>query len=70
MPTNLETSLEQLKAERKPLAELFDKSPQQLSLAIRIKEIDDQIAECTQAIRKAAQREAGAEIRSKPAKSR
>jgi hypothetical protein len=54
MPTSLETSLERLKAERKPLADLFDTNPQRLNLAIRIKSIDDQIAECTQAIRSAA----------------
>jgi len=55
MLTNLETSLEQLRAERKPLAALFEKNPQRLLLAIRIKNIDDQIAECSQAIRRAAQ---------------
>jgi len=30
MPTNLETSLEKLRAERKPLADLFDKNPKRL----------------------------------------
>jgi hypothetical protein len=69
MPTSLETSLEQLKAERKPLADLFNKHPQRLHLAIRIKSIDDQIAKCTEVIRSAAQRGADAESRLKRAKS-
>ena len=69
MPTNFETSVEELKAERKPLADLFDKNPQRLHLAIRIKSIDDQIAECTQAIRSAAQQRDGAKS-FKPAKLR
>jgi len=54
--TNLETRLEQLRAERKPLADLFDKNPQQLRLAIRIKSIDDGIAECTHAARSSTDR--------------
>jgi hypothetical protein len=69
MSTSLETSLEQLKAERKPLADLFNENPQRLHLAIRIKSIDDQIAECTQAIRSAPRRGAASESRVKPAKS-
>jgi hypothetical protein len=52
MPTTLETSLEELKAERRPLADEFDKNPQRLHLAIMIKSIDDQIAQCHQAIRR------------------
>ena len=70
MPTNLETRLEQLKAERTPLSDLFDKNPERLHLAIKIKDIDDQIAECAQAIRSAARLEAGAARRFKPANSR
>jgi hypothetical protein len=53
MPTTLETSLEELKAKRRPLADQFDENPQQLHLAIIIKSIDDQIDECNQAIRRA-----------------
>jgi hypothetical protein len=52
MPTTLETSLEELKAKRRPLADQFDKNPQRLHLAIIIKSIDDQIDECNQAIRR------------------
>jgi hypothetical protein len=36
MPTTLETSLEELKAERRPLADEFDKNPQRLHLAITV----------------------------------
>ena len=53
MPTTLETSLEELKAERRPLADEFDKNPQRLHLASIIKSIDDQIDQCNQAIRRA-----------------
>ena len=70
MPTNLETRLEQLKAERKPLSDLFDKNPERLHLAITIKGIDDQIAECARAIRSAARLGAGTERRFKTARSR
>jgi hypothetical protein len=69
VPSTSEMSLEKLRAERKSLADLFNKNPQQLHLAIRIKGIDDQIAECTQAIRNAGQRGEGSESRFKPAKS-
>jgi hypothetical protein len=54
MATTLETSLEELKAERRPLADEFDKNPQRLHLAIKIKSIDDQIDECNHAIRRAS----------------
>lgn len=70
MATNLKTSLEQLKAERKPLADLFSENPQRLHLAIRIKGIDDQIAEYTQTIRSAAQRGTDVKSRFKHAESR
>jgi hypothetical protein len=50
MPTTLETSLEELKAKRRPLADQFEKNPQRLHLAIIIKSIDDQIDQCNQAI--------------------
>ncbi len=68
MPSALETSLEELKAERRPLVEEFNQNPQRLHLAIQIKSIDDQIADCTQAIRSASQREADSRRRSKSAK--
>jgi hypothetical protein len=70
MPATLETSLEELKAERKPLVELFNKNPQRLHLAIKIKGIDDQIAECTEAIRSASQDRAGSRSRFKAEKPR
>jgi hypothetical protein len=70
MPTDLETNLEQLKAERKSLADLFNENPQRLQLAIRIKSIDDQIAESTQAVRSPAQPRADAGNHFKSAKSR
>lgn len=51
------TSDEQMKKnlvmQRKPLAERFEKNPQQLHLALEIKAIDDRIAECDQSIRQA-----------------
>lgn len=51
MPTSLETNAEELKAERQSLADEFNKNPQRLHLAIKIKRIDDQIAERRQAMR-------------------
>jgi hypothetical protein len=70
MPTDLEKNLEQLKTERKSLADLFNQNPQRLHLAIRIKSIDDQIAENAQALRSVAPPRAYAESRFKRAKSR
>ena len=69
MPTSLETSLEELKAERKPLVDMFNKNPQRLHLAIRIKGIDDQIADFTQAIRSASRQGANSPRRLKIEKS-
>jgi hypothetical protein len=51
MRTDSETSVEELKAKRKPLADEFEGNPQRLHLAIKIKEIDDQIAEHSKVIR-------------------
>jgi len=55
MPTESETSVEELRAKRKPLAEEFEGHPQRLHLAIKIKEIDDRIAEYSQEIRRERQ---------------
>ncbi len=51
MRSDSETSVEVLKAKRKPLADEFEGNPQRLHLAIKIKEIDDQIAEHSKVIR-------------------
>jgi hypothetical protein len=40
-----------LMAQRRPLAEQFEKNPHHLHLALEIKAIDDKIAECDQIIR-------------------
>ena len=40
----------ELKARRKPLFEWFEKNPNDTSLVLEIKIVDDQIAECTQQI--------------------
>ena len=39
-----------LRARRKPLFERYEKNPNDRRLALEIKEIDDQIAECNQQI--------------------
>ena len=39
---------EDLKSKRTPLFEKYKKSPDDLLLALKIKEIDDEIAECTE----------------------
>jgi len=39
---------EELKAKRNPLFKRYLKSPEDTHLALEIKEIDDQIAECTE----------------------
>ena len=41
---------EGLRARRKPLFERYEKNPNDRRLALEIKEIDDQIAECNQQI--------------------
>ena len=40
----------ELKAMRKPLFERYEKNPNNTSLVLEIKIVDDQIAECTQQI--------------------
>ena len=55
MSTDSETSVAELKAKRKPLADEFEGNPQRLHLAIKIKEIDDQIAEHSKVIRQERQ---------------
>ena len=42
-----EATLEELTSRRKPLSKQFEDHPQRLHLAIEIKIIDDQVAECT-----------------------
>jgi hypothetical protein len=45
-----EKKLQLLRAEREPLFQQFADNPSQIALAIEIKIIDDQIAECNQDI--------------------
>ena len=45
-----EKTLQVLRAEREPLFQQFTDNPSQIYLAIEIKLIDDQIAECNQDI--------------------
>jgi hypothetical protein len=47
---SLKTRVEQLAGKRKPLAAQFEKSPSDTHLALELKIIDDQIAECNQRI--------------------
>ncbi len=47
---SLRTRVEQLTGRRKPLSEKFEKSPSDTHLALELKIIDDQIAECNQRI--------------------
>ena len=47
-----EKKLQVLRAEREPLFQQFADNPSQIYLAIEIKLIDDQIAECNQDIQK------------------
>jgi hypothetical protein len=46
-----EKKLEELKARREPLARQLEKNPSRIHLALEIKAIDDQIAECTRLIK-------------------
>jgi hypothetical protein len=46
----IETQLRELTGRRKPLAERFEKNPTAIRLALEIKVIDDQIAECNRQI--------------------
>ena len=68
MPTASETSMEALRAKRKPLADEFEGNPQRLHLAIKIKEIDDRIAECSQEMRRERQLRPVSKALSKPGK--
>lgn len=45
-----EKKLKELKNRREPLLQQFEKNPNQVSLALEIKTIDDQIAECNRLI--------------------
>lgn len=45
-----EKKREELRAKRAPLAEQLEDNPNQTELALEIKVIDDQIAECTRQI--------------------
>jgi hypothetical protein len=47
-----EKTIEVLRAEREPLFQQFTENPSQIDLAIKIKIIDDQIAECNDDIQK------------------
>ena len=49
-----EKKLQELKAEREPLFQRFSNNPNEIHLAIEIKLIDDQIAECNHLIQKKA----------------
>jgi hypothetical protein len=49
----LEKKLEELRAKREPLFQRFANNPNEVDLAIEIKFIDDQIAECIQLKKKA-----------------
>ena len=42
--------LQELRSERKPLWERFEENPNETDLALELKIIDDQIAECSQQI--------------------
>ena len=54
MPLSAETwktKRDDLKSRRTPLFEKYKKNPDDLVLALKIKEIDDEIAECTEHMR-------------------
>lgn len=52
--TMLEKRLEELKAEREPLFQRLSRNPKETHLALEIKLIDDQIAECNHLIKQQA----------------
>lgn len=52
--TMLEKRLEELKAEREPLFRRLSSNPNETHLALEIKLIDDQIAECNHLIKQQA----------------
>ncbi len=43
-------SLDELRTKRKPLSERFENNPSDTHLALELKSIDDQIAQCSQQI--------------------
>ena len=49
-PSSQEMRLQELRGKRKPLSERFENNPNDTHLALELKIIDDQIAECTQEI--------------------
>ena len=50
---SLKTRVDQLVGKRKPLSDQFEKNPSDTHLALELKIIDDQIAECNQQIQSA-----------------
>ena len=50
-PNSQEIRLQELMDKRKPVWERFEKNPTDTRLALELKIIDDQIAECNQQIR-------------------
>ena len=50
-PDSQDIMLQELKDKRKPLQKRFEDSPNEIHLALELKIIDDQIAECNQQIR-------------------
>jgi hypothetical protein len=50
-PNSQEIRLQELRDKRKPLSERFENNPKDTHLALELKIIDDQIAECNQQIR-------------------
>ncbi len=51
VPDSQEIRLQELIGKRKPVWERFEKNPTDTHLALELKVIDDQIAECNQQIR-------------------
>jgi hypothetical protein len=49
-PSSQEIRMQELKGKRKPLSERFESHPDDTHLALELKIIDDQIAECSQEI--------------------
>lgn len=43
---SLRTRIDELNGKRKPLSEQFERNPNNTHLAVELKSIDDQIAEC------------------------
>jgi hypothetical protein len=50
-PNSQEIRLQELRDKRKPLSERFENNPNDTHLALELKIIDDQMAECNQQIR-------------------